>query len=237
MPGERALYDRLWDEALASFRAGQVEIDPLLDRREFDNRRGLTLAVRPDGAALGRLSGVLDDLRALAPEQHIYRPDELHITVLSVISAAPGFDPARAPVNAYKSLFEALFAAAAPFTVQLRGLTASRSCVLICGHSPEGALNALRDRLRAGLRAAGLADGLELRYRSTAAHITALRFRVPPANLDALAGYIAARRDADYGPCPIHTVEFVVNDWTMSHDRVRLLARYTLGGRRSKEKG
>lgn len=231
MPGERALYDRLWDEALAYFRAGRVEIDPLLVRREFDDRRGLTLAARLDGAALGRLSGVLDDLRTLAPEQHIYRPDELHITVLSVISAAPGFDASHAPVNAYKSLFEALFAAAAPFTVHLRGLTASRSCALICGYSPDGALNALRDRLRAGLRAAGLADGLELRYQSTAAHITALRFRAPPANLDALAAYIAARRDADYGPCPIHAIEFVVNDWTMSHDRVRLLARYALGGR------
>lgn len=231
MPGERALYDRLWDEALAFFRAGRVEIDPLLDRRESDDRRGLTLAARLDGAALGRLSGVLDDLRALAPEQHLYRPDELHITVLSVISAASGFDLARVPVNAYKSLFEALFAVTAPFTVHLRGLTASRSCALICGYSPDGALNALRDRLRAGLRAADLVDGLELRYQSTAAHITALRFRAPPANLDALAAYIAARRDADYGPCPIHAIEFVVNDWTMSHDRVRLLARYALGGR------
>ena len=76
---ERAVYDRLWADAQVSFRAGDVEIDPLLTDPASDDRLGLTLAARFDGPALERLGGLLDDLRALAPEQHIYRPDELHI--------------------------------------------------------------------------------------------------------------------------------------------------------------
>lgn len=234
MQDERAVYDRLWDDALASFRAGAVEIDPLLNDRAADDRRGLTLAARFDAATRGRLSALLDDLRTLAPEQHIYRPDELHITVLSVVTTVPGFDPARAPVEAYRALFGEVFAAAAPFTLHLRGLTASRCCVLICGYSADGALNALRNRLRAALRAANLYDGLELRYRITAAHATALRFQALPARLGALAAYIAVHRDTDYGACQVASVEFVVNDWFMSHDRVQVLARYPLGGSASR---
>lgn len=226
---ERAVYDRLWADAQASFRAGDVEIDPLLTDPASDDRLGLTLAARFDSPALERLGGLLDDLCALAPEQHIYRPDELHITVLSVVTTVSGFDPATAPIDTYRALFADVFANARPLTLHLRGLTASRCCILICGYSPDGALNALRDRLRAALRSAGLDGGLELRYRITAAHATALRFQTQPARLDALADYVAAHRDTDFGASCVTHVEFVVNDWFMSHDRVRLLARYPLG--------
>ncbi|MEL7675363.1 MAG: hypothetical protein AAGU78_16635, partial [Chloroflexota bacterium] len=61
-------------------------------------------------------------------------------------------------------------------------------------------------------------------------HATLLRFRALPRRLEALGAYVAARRDRDYGASRIEQIEFVVNDWYMSHDRVRLLARYTLGG-------
>lgn len=227
---ERALYDRLWAEARASFQAGAVEVDPHLDNREADTRRGLTLAARFDGALRPELDALLADLRALAPEQHVYRPDELHITILSVISAAPGFDPDRAPLDAYHALFSETFASTAPLTLYWRGLTATPGAVLLCGYSPDRALNALRDRLREALRRAGLDTDLELRYRTTAAHATLLRFRALPRRLEALGAYVEARRDRDYGASRIEQIEFVVNDWYMSHDRVRLLARYTLGG-------
>lgn len=226
---ERALYDRLWADARASFQAGVVEIDPHLDDREADTRRGLTLVARLDGALRPEMGALLADLRALAPEQHIYRPDELHITILSVCSAAPGFDAERAPIGAYHALFAEAFATIAPLTLRWRGLTATPGAVLLCGYSPDGALNALRDRLRETLRRAKLDADLELRYRSTAAHVTLLRFRALPPRLEALGAYIAARRDRDYGAGRIERIEFVVNDWYMSRDRVRLLARYALG--------
>jgi len=150
--------------------------------------------------------------------------------VLSVVTTTPGFDPARVPLGAYRALFADVFAAAEPLTLHLRGLTASRCCVMLCGYSADGALNALRAKLREALSAAGLQDGLELRYRITAAHATLLRFQTPPARLDALIEGIAARRDIDYGACHVDAIEFVLNDWYMSHDRVRVLARFPLGG-------
>lgn len=230
LPDERALYDRLWVEASASFQAGAVEIDPHLDDREADTRRGLTLVARFDGMLRPELDALLADLRVLAPEQHVYRPDELHVTVLPVSSAAPGFDPENAPIDGYRALFAGVLASTAPFTLTWRGLTATRCCVLLCGYSLDGALNALRDRLREALRGTGLDRDLELRYRSTAAHATLLRFRTLPPRLEALGAYVAARRDLDYNASRVEQIEFVLNDWYMSHDRVRLLARYTLGG-------
>ena len=84
----RAIYAQLWSEAQTRFKTGSVRTDPHLDQRASDTRRGMTLLLRPNGEAKARISAALDDLRQIAPDQHLYHPDELHITVLSVVSAA-----------------------------------------------------------------------------------------------------------------------------------------------------
>ncbi len=90
----RCIYDRLWESALESFRSGVVKADPHLLDRAADGRRGITLVARPDPVAAERIAAFIDELRAVVPDQHLYRADELHITVLTLISAARGFDQA-----------------------------------------------------------------------------------------------------------------------------------------------
>lgn len=187
----RAVYARLWADAQAQFATGTVKTDPYLDRRESDTRRGLTLVLRPDGEAKARITAALDELGDLAPGQYRYHPDELHITVLSVISAAP-------------------------------------DAVFVYGESDGDALNLLRERVRESLRAAGLAEHLERRYRSVTAHMTVLRFRSTPAKLPALVAYLEQHRQHDLGAFTARQIDFVSNDWYMSRDIVRVLHRYTL---------
>jgi 2'-5' RNA ligase len=108
------------------------------------------------------------------------------------------------------------------------GVTASPDCVMVCGHSDGDALNVLRDRLREQLAQAGLGASLDRRYRILAAHVTVLRFCTQPPNLPALAAFLTSLRDHDLGTFRVDQVEFVTNDWYMSHDRVEVLARYPL---------
>jgi 2'-5' RNA ligase len=224
----QAIYDWLWADALATFATGRVKTDPHLLDRAADDRRGLSLIIRPAPDMIARMTGLIDRLRQIAPDQHLYRPDELHITLLALLSATSGFDLGAVPVAAYRDLLADLFAHVRPFEVHFTGVTASPDCVMICGHSEGDALNVLRDRLREALAQAGLGTSLDRRYRIVTAHATILRFYAQPANLPALVAFLTSLRDHDLGTFRVEQVEFVTNDWYMSHDRVQVLARYPL---------
>jgi 2'-5' RNA ligase len=236
----RAVYARLWAAAQAQFARGSVQTDPHLVRREADTRRGLTLLLRPSGEAKANLTAVLDELRTLAPRQHLYHPDELHITLLSVISASAGLDLAAAPIDAFHAALSDAIAGAAPFRIRLQGVSAAPDTVFVYGEAEpdapddqpgaDDALNSLRDRVRESLRAAALDAQLERRYRSVTAHLSVLRFRSQPADLSALAAYLDRHHQRDLGAFTVREVLLVSNDWYMSRDRVRVLHRYPLRG-------
>lgn len=224
----RAIYAQLWSEAQARFKTGSVRTDPHLDQRASDTRRGMTLLVRPNGEAKARISAALDDLHQIAPDQHLYHPDELHITVLSVVSAAAGADLDTIPVDAYHAVFAEVFAQIAPFTVRMTGISAAPDTVFVYGESDGDALNLMREQVRAGLRRAGLAQNLERRYRSVTAHMSALRFRSTPTRLPALVDYLHNHHQCDLGHFTATHCDFVSNDWYMSRDIVQLQHRYAL---------
>jgi 2'-5' RNA ligase len=187
----------------------------------------LTLIIRPSAAA-ARIGAVIEELRAIAPRQHFYQPDELHITLLSVISAHAGFEAQRAPLARYRAVFEGAFARAEPFAIRFTGVTASPDAVMVCGSAAGDALNALRDRLRAALAGAGLADGAEQRYRSVTAHMTIMRFQAQEENLARLAEVLQAARQRDLGAHVAEKVDLVVNNWYMSRDITRVVDTYRL---------
>lgn len=221
-------YDHLWQTALAAFAQGQVELDPFLDRKHEDRRRGLTLLIRPSPAVAQRISGFLAGLIELEPEQYAYPPGDYHLTLLSLYSAGEqhGFYLAHLP--AYLTAVETVLRDTAGFKLHFRGITASPGAVMIQGFPEDGTLDEVRERLRQELRQAGLAEGLDRRYRIRTAHLTVFRFRQPLRNLPRLCAQLAAFREHDFGRMRVQAVELVENDWYMSADRVQVIKRYLL---------
>ena len=82
------IYDKLWREAAAAFADGKVELDPFLPHKAGDERRGATLIARPAPAVRDRVAAWLQQLDAACPGQHLYRPEELHVTVMSILPLA-----------------------------------------------------------------------------------------------------------------------------------------------------
>lgn len=64
--------------------------------------------------------------------------------------------------------------------------------------------------------------------RITAAHMTALRFSQPLADGMRLADALAALRRCEFGTTHVAEIQLVEHDWYMSHDSMRILARYPL---------
>jgi 2'-5' RNA ligase len=222
------VYDQLWDEASARFAAGAPQLDRHLLCRAADQRNGITLIARPSADVLEQIGELAAELRALEPEQYFYRPDELHITVLTLVSASESFQLERAPLARYHAALGELFGRARPFRIRFRGVTASPSAVLIQGYVDDDYLNQLRQAIRRELGRVGLADSLDTRYRIVTAHATIMRLRAQPRDLAKLARLVGAARERDFGSARIDRIEFVANDWYMAHDRVKLLACYSL---------
>jgi 2'-5' RNA ligase len=227
--GPQQIYDRLWAEARPQLAANAIAIDRHLAERAADRRRGITLIARPSWAVAARIAELVDELRAQEPEQYFYRPDELHSTILTPISGSDSFDLGRTPLAVYQSVFAELFARICPFRIDFWGVTASPGAVMVQGFAEDDRLNQLREAIRSELGRAGLGAGLDTRYRIVTAHMTVMRFCAPLRAPQQLVDRLHTARGRDLGSMLVDRIDFVFNDWYMSHDRVQLLASYPLG--------
>lgn len=221
-------YDSIWAQAQASFAAGAAALDPHLLDKTSDRRRGATLLIRPGAAVAARVAEALAELRRIEPGQHYYRPDELHVTVLSLFTGVEQPEPYFARMPVYRAAIDAALCGLEAFSIRFDGLTASPAAVLVQGFTAGPQLEESRAALRAAIGAAGLGHTLDQRYVIATAHMTAVRFCRPPQDLPRLAAALQALRTCDFGSAEVAAIDLVENDWYMSHDRVRLLHSYPL---------
>jgi 2'-5' RNA ligase len=228
-------YDQLWQRAATAFAAQTPSIDPHLAAKDQDRRRGATLLIRPEGAVAQRIAAVLDELRLIDPRQYFYRPDELHVTLLSLFTGTENPQPYLAQLDTYRRAIDPVLAAASAFPIDFCGFTASPAALLVQGFPAASAgqasadpLNVLRDALRAAIDAVGLGANLDRRYRISTCHMTAMRFAQEPTDIRRLAGKVESLRSYEFGQSLAAEVLLVENDWYMSHDRVRVMHTYRL---------
>lgn len=226
----RTLYDELWDDARARFARHRFELDRHLDD-PADRRRGLSVRIRPSGAALAGLVRLGDALRDVAPEQYHHAPEEVHVTVLPILSCTDGVALERIDAARYAALLAGCAGDVEPFPLRFEGVTASPSCVMAQGFVDGPGLETLRERLRAAVSASGLPHAMERRYTARTAHATLLRFRAPPRTPETLIARLDAARSAPIGRCDVDAVELVFTDWYHRRAAVRTLARVALGRR------
>jgi 2'-5' RNA ligase len=224
----RKHYDQLWSKAIGTIRAGRVELDPVLEGRVPDRRRGLTLIARPSPAVRKRVAAFLKELRILEPDQHYYAASELHLTVLSLFTATIHHEPFFAQFTHYLSAVDSALREVAPFRIEFEGVTASSSTVMIQGFFENTALNDLRDALRSALRVRGLAEGVDRRYRLESAHMTVARFRAPLRDSERFAMDLEQARQRSFGATTILSLRLVKNDWYLSRRATEIVKRYCL---------
>src|SRR5690625_2756040 len=83
-------YDGLFDKAIEKLEAGKASVDPMLDDPK-DDRFGLALIIRPSKEVIEKAKEFLAELNAQEPSQYPYPEEQIHITVLSIISCVEGF--------------------------------------------------------------------------------------------------------------------------------------------------
>jgi 2'-5' RNA ligase len=223
-----ARYSQFWDGAIDFVRRGEINIDPLLARREPDRRRGLSVAARPSAELQHQVDAFLNHLRQIDPDQYYYHPAELHVTVLSLFTATVEFEKYLARYDLYLEAVNAAVSQAPSFWIEFTGVTLSRDAIMIQGYPDGPVLNDLREMLRKELIVRHLTEGLDGRYRLETAHMTVVRFRNPLRDSQAYTTALEKYRINAFGRTHIQELHFVRNDWYMSRPTVEVLQRYQL---------
>ena len=224
----QARYDDLWSASVGLLKAGKLELDPILEARLPDQRRGLTVIARLSSVVRGRVVVFLRQLRHLEPDQHYYAPSELHLTILSLFTATVDYEPLFAQKAQYVDAVDAALKNVAPIHIHFEGVTLSPSTVMIQGFFETNALNELRDSLRVQLGVRGLAEGLDRRYRLETAHMTVARFRAPLRDSERFVVALDQARRRSFGCLRISSLSLVSNDWYMTHNATKTIKRYRL---------
>jgi 2'-5' RNA ligase len=224
----RDVYEKLWQNAARAFDKNIPRLDPFLKNRSADSRRGVSLAARPDAAVRGRVLDFLTQMNEVAPGQYLYQPEQIHLTVFSIIPGSEFWRQRFDHLPDYLAALDEVLKNRPAFSVTFRGVTASPEAVMIQGFPDDASLEKLRDDLRAALISRDLGENLDARYKIVTAHLTVARFQTSLPDWQPLKAFLAAQRNTDFGATRIGRIELIEGDWYASPDSVQLLREYPL---------
>jgi 2'-5' RNA ligase len=228
LSGAQRIYDQLWSKTSAALESGGLRFDPLLRTKAGDPRRGATLVARPDAGVRKWVETFLREAAAICPGQHFYQPAELHMTVLSVIPVSESWRDEIHQLPVVRTVLDEVLKNCRAFSLKFRGVTVSPEAVLVQGFPQDDNLARLRDELRNALRAHGVGENLDRRYKIAAAHLTVMRFSHPKADWKRLLDFLETHRETDFGETRFQSLQLIWNDWCASAGVTRTVQEYEL---------
>lgn len=222
----KSTFDGIWIKARQCFIANEASIDKKLLNIKSDDRRGISLIIRPSEETSSLLRQTCERLRKIAPDHHYYDPSEFHVTVMTLITAS---DVMKREDYSEKHSIEKLsriLTSHKPFRLYFRGIGATMDSVIAHGFFRDGTLDEIRRVIREAapeMDVGWVADP----YPRISAHVTLVRLR-SQSQLPLLVEEIQQLESIEMGICPVDNIEFVFNDWYMSKDKVELIERFSL---------
>lgn len=205
-------YEGLFEKAIPEIEAGKALVDPMLDD-PHDDRFGLALIIPPSNEVITSINDFLSELSEREPSQYPYPVEQIHVTVLSIISCVEGFQLGDIHVPQYLATLERSLNDIETFEMEYKGITASKSSVMVQGFPTDDTLELLRERLRVNFHQSGLYQTMDARYKLSTAHATVFRFRKSLKNPQAFAQLLRQNRNRDFGRQKVSELQLVYNDW------------------------
>lgn len=205
-------YTNLYTESCDKISNGNYVIDTQIDNLS-DNRFGITLLIRPTEEIKNSIQLFLNELKKVDASQYYYPNSDIHITVMSIISCYNGFNINNISLQDYVAIIKKCITGLSKSEINLQGITASPSAVMIQGFPSDTSINNLRDTLRTSFKQTPLEQSIDKRYSLSTTHLTVVRFRKPINNTDLFLKTLHKYRDYNFGKFEIKNIELVYNDW------------------------
>ncbi|MGO2507535.1 MAG: hypothetical protein ACTH6Y_00930 [Vibrio hibernica] len=224
------IYDDMWSSSYQKIENNQYEIDTSIHDPE-DSRRGITALAylfNNNPEVTQSIGDFLSQIHHIEPNQYYYPQQELHLTILSIISCITGFRLNDVDPYLYIKIFNQCIKEVKPIDIKLVGVTTSSSCVLIKGFPVGEGLNELRDKLRMHFKQSLLRSSIDSRYTISTAHITAIRFSSQLEEAKRLVNKLSEYKDYDFGCITFTEFELVFNNWYQNLSETKSLSVCTL---------
>ncbi|MCM2681267.1 2'-5' RNA ligase family protein [Echinimonas agarilytica] len=224
----QSIYDQMWQRFELASAHNDFELDSHLIDVANDSRRGITaLAYLKQGNSLilDEIMNFQETVRELEPNQYYHPLDELHLTVLSVISCVPKFELSEINVHKYAEIFFSALSTIQQIEIKYSGVSASPNCIVLQGFPANNALEEFRNELRTQLSDAGLRVTIDSRYKLVTAHSSLIRFKTPISDGQQLFKLCKQYRNHDFGSVVLKDFELVYNNWYQNLAVTKSLAR------------
>lgn len=206
-------YNNLYNESFTKIRNGDYQLDEMLKVLGKDKRLGITLITRIKGEPKQNIGKFLLQVQEIEPTQYYYLNNDLHITVMPLITSHVDFDLQNVPLEDYIQLIKQSLTDIGPFNIIFKGITASPSCIMIKGFLEDDTLDRLRNNMRLTFRSSKLENTLDNRYPLITAHSTVIRFKNDIADTDKLLNLLEAYKDTFFGTLMVKSLELTCNNW------------------------
>lgn len=225
---EDAAYAAIKSDSQKTFQRGTIDVDPYLGGSATDRRQGLALVSFPPASLVKNIQAFLTAAAKLHPVQYVYPPDDLHLTILSLVGGTSDYAAQTIPISDYSAAIAETLRVTGPIEIDFSGVALSPGAIILRGYAANNRLNIWRDHLRTELARRGLDGLLDRRYKMASAHITAVRFQTQPARLDDLK-VLAQRFDPyPFGTWRLTRADLVTCDWYMRQHRRTLHRSFDL---------
>lgn len=222
-----AHYNQLLTESAEAISNNNYVIDPKIDA-ENDNRFGITLLIRPPESIKNKIQSFLNELKKEDTAQYYYPNSDMHITVLSIISCHDGFSLSQINPSAYIAVIEENIIHLKNLEINLSGITASNSTIMIQGFPTNDSLNTFRNSLREAFKKTNLLQSIDSRYCLFTAHTSVCRFRKPINTTAKLIAVLEKFRNHDFGKFKVHELDLVYNDWYQRKEKTEILHQFKI---------
>ncbi len=217
----------MWDNALEAFKKDELEFDRFIDDPN-DSRRGITLQAKPDKIILNNFNKFIEEIKTIELGQYFYKPDEIHVTALSIINCSSEFNLSKIHVQDYINYIGNSIKNIRPFEIEFKGITASSSCILIQGFPKNNALELMRNNLRNKFKKGNLYNSVDVRYKIKTVHCTLVRFKMELRDKKNFINFLKMNRDKYFGKTWVKELELVYTDWYHKKDVVQVLQKFKL---------
>ena len=222
------IYNQLYHSSKHILRSGKIDIDKNLHGLENDNRRGLSIILRPDGNTANQIERFQDEMQKIESRQYYQPKTDLHITVLSIITAYEGFKMEQIDLEHYINIISEILKHQERFSILLQGVTCSQGAVMIQGFDESGSLQIIRENIKQAFKNSRLKDSLDSRYNLKTAHFTVARFMKLLKDPQSYYEIIEKYRDHYFGSFEVAELDFVYHDWYQSTDKLQILKKLKL---------
>ena len=224
------IYNDMWRSFCKVLDRGQCEID-LNIANKLDTRRGITALAYLESNSRGvtaEIEQFQKQLQLIEPRQYYHPKDELHLTILSIITCIAGFRLTDINPPEYADIFYQTLNEIDTLEIEFKGVTASSSCVLIQGFPVDSSLDELRDNLRTNFKTSGLRSSIDSRYKIATAHVSAVRFCAAIKDANKLKELCQAYRNHSFGTVKLTNFELVFNNWYQNLSVTKQLALHSI---------